>query len=81
MKRSNKKKINPLSDLIHDQIFELLNNHGLLNKKSLRDYLIRKKFLELKRNNTTVLEAIETIHKEYSHLQSDTIRKIYQIQK
>ncbi len=82
MERSSKNEINPLSDLIPDNTFKVLENKGLLNKKSLRDHVIRKKFLELKQNNITMVEAIETIRKEYPYLQFDTIRKIvYQIQK
>jgi hypothetical protein len=73
---------NPLGDLISDEIFERLTNHGLINQKSLRDHLIRKKFVELKHNNHSVIEAIDTIRKEYPYLQHDTIRKIvYNIQK
>lgn len=82
MESSGKNEINPLSDLITDNTFKVLENHGLLNKKSLRDHVIRKKFLELKQNDVTVVEAIETLRKEYPYLQFDTIRKIvYQIQK
>ena len=82
MERSSKNEINPLSDLIPDNTFKVLENKGLLNKKSLRDHVIRKKFLELKQNDVTMIEAIETIRKEYPYLQFDTIRKIvYQIQK
>ena len=81
MERSSKNEINPLSDLIPDNTFKVLENKGLLNKKSLRDHVIRKKFLELKQNNITMVEAIDTIRKEYPY-QFDTIRKIvYQIQK
>ncbi|MEW5841790.1 MAG: hypothetical protein AB1775_00850 [Bacteroidota bacterium] len=82
MESSSKNEINPLSDLIPDNTFKVLENKGLLNKKSLRDHVIRKKFLELKQNDVTMVEAIETIRKEYPYLQFDTIRKIvYQIQK
>ncbi|MCL4549139.1 MAG: hypothetical protein M1495_11280 [Bacteroidetes bacterium] len=82
MESSSKNEINPLSDLIPDNTFKVLENKGLLNKKSLRDHVIRKKFLELKQNDVTMIEAIETIRKEYPYLQFDTIRKIvYQIQK
>ncbi len=74
--------INPLSDLISDEIFETLNSRGLINEKSVRDHLIRKKFIALKSNNITASLAIESIRQEYPYLQFDTIRKIvYQIQK
>ena len=67
MESSSKNEINPLSDLIPDNTFKVLENIGLLNKKSLRDHVIRKKFLELKQNDVTMIEAIETIRKEYPY--------------
>lgn len=74
--------INPLSDLISDEIFETLNSRGLINEKSVRDHLIRKKFNALKTKNVSASQAIESIRQEYPYLQFDTIRKIvYQVQK
>lgn len=74
--------INPLSDLISDDIYSLLQTKGLINEKSVRDYTIRKKFLELKSKNVPASEAIERIRNEYPYLQFDTIRKIvYQLNK
>lgn len=67
---------NPLKDLISDEIYNLLENRGFLNQKSVRDHLIRKKFELLKNENRNVLEAINMIQKEYPYLQTDTIRKI-----
>jgi hypothetical protein len=83
MKESNfSNNINPLSDLISDEIFMKLNSRGLINEKSVRDHLIRKKFLSLKAKNISASQAIESIRQEYPYLQFDTIRKIvYQIQK
>jgi len=73
---------NPLNDLITDDIYELLNSRGLINEKSVRDHLIRKKFADLKRKNISASNAIEIIREDYPYLQFDTIRKIvYQIQK
>ncbi len=73
---------NPLSDLIPDEIYETLNSRGLINEKSVRDHLIRKKFLDLKSRNINASQAIELIRQEYPYLQFDTIRKIvYQVQK
>lgn len=77
-----RKSTNPLSDLIPDEIYERLEDHGLINQKSLRDHLIRKKFIDLKLQNVSVAEAIDKIRQEYPYLQFDTIRKIvYHIQK
>ena len=73
---------NPLADLIPDDIYETLNSRGLINEKSVRDHLIRKKFLDLKSRNISASQAIELIRQEYPYLQFDTIRKIvYQVQK
>jgi hypothetical protein len=82
MKAEMNKNTNPLSDLIPDEIYDRLSDHGLINQKSLRDHLIRKKFVDLKSQNHSVIEAIDTIRKDYPYLQYDTIRKIvYNIQK
>ena len=85
MKTINDKSIlrtNPLSDLIPDEIYERLADQGLINQKSLRDHLIRKKFVDLKKQNISVADAIDTIRQDYPYLQFDTIRKIvYHIQK
>ena len=73
---------NPLADLITDEVYETLNSRGLINEKSVRDHLIRKKFLDLKTRNVSASQAIELIRQEYPYLQFDTIRKIvYQVQK
>lgn len=73
---------NPLNDLISDDIYELLNTHGLIDEKSVRDYQIRKKFKQLRATKVSAGDAIDVIREEYPYLQFDTIRKIvYQINK
>ena len=72
----NDESNNPLSELISDETFNLLNSKGLLNEKSLRDYQIRKKFKDLRSKNTNASDAIDALRKEYSYLQFDTVRKI-----
>lgn len=67
---------NPLSDLIPDHVYEILESRKLLNQKTLRDHIIRKRFMELKTSKLSVTEAIEKIRADYPYLQSDTIRKI-----
>ncbi len=82
MKTIKAKIDNPLSDLISDDIFDLLNAQGLIDEKSVRDYQIRKKFKQLRSNKTSAGDAIDAIREEYPYLQFDTIRKIvYQISK
>ena len=72
----NQEDSNPLSALISDETFKLLNSKGLLNEKSLRDYQIRKKFKLLRNENVNASDAIDILRKEYPYLQFDTVRKI-----
>jgi hypothetical protein len=73
---------NPLSDLINDDTYMLLNSRGLINEKSVRDYKIRKKYKQLRDCNLSSSDAIDALRTDYPYLQFDTIRKIvYQIAK
>lgn len=67
---------NPLSDLISDEIWELLNSRGLINERSVRDYIIRKRFKALRSQKIKTGDAIDRLRNEYPYLQFDTIRKI-----
>ena len=67
---------NPLSDLITDDVYELLEHHNLLSEKGIRDYQIRMKFRALRDNNIPACDAIEQLREEYPYLQFDTVRKI-----
>ena len=73
---------NPLSNLINDNIYELLKSRGLINEKSVRDYIIKLNFREMRQKKVSATNAIDLIRDEYPYLQFDTIRKIvYQIPK
>ena len=67
---------NPLSELISDEIYELLDSRGLINQKSVRDYEIRKRFDNLRKKELSAGDAIEIIQEDYPYLQCDSIRKI-----
>lgn len=67
---------NPLSDLISNEIFDLLNSKGFLNETSMRDRIIRKRFKSLRMDKYRVSDAIEIIREDYPYLQFETIRKI-----
>lgn len=78
---SSEVRINPLADLIDDQTYSLLEQHKLIDQKSLRDYLIRKSFREM-RERMSAGDAIDKLQQEHPYLQFDTIRKIvYQMSK
>jgi len=67
---------NPLSDLISDDIFELLFSRGLIHERAVRDYRIRMKFKTLRAQKIRTGDAIDSLREEYPYLQFDTIRKI-----
>ena len=67
---------NPLSDLISDEVFEILEHHSLLSEKGIRDYHIRMKFKNLRADEVPACDAIELLREEYPYLQFDTVRKI-----
>ncbi|MFZ0455504.1 MAG: hypothetical protein WCE54_11920 [Ignavibacteriaceae bacterium] len=67
---------NPLSDLISNEIFDLLNRRGFLNETSMRDRIIRKRFKSLRTKKYKVSDAIDIIREDYPYLQFETIRKI-----
>ncbi len=67
---------NPLSELISDDVYKILESNNLINKKSVRDYMIKKRFNSLREKNLSTGEAIEYIQKDYPYLQFDSIRKI-----
>ncbi len=67
---------NPLADLIDARTYELLEKHNLLNKRGVRDYVIRRKFRHMRQQNMSTAEAIEALREEYPYLQFDTLRKI-----
>ena len=68
--------LNPISELINDDVYSLLTSRGLIDEKSVRDYLIRKKFKDLRAKKISASNAIEVLREEYPYLQFDTIRKI-----
>ncbi|MDX1419862.1 MAG: hypothetical protein R3181_07845 [Rubricoccaceae bacterium] len=67
---------NPLSGLVSEDVYALLQEHDLLSEKGVRDYQIRKQFRLMRRRNVPAYEAIEELREQHPYLQFDTIRKI-----
>jgi hypothetical protein len=67
---------NPLSELLSDELYDMLASHSLLSDKGIRDYHIRIKFWQLRAREVPACDAIEQLRHEYPYLQFDTIRKI-----
>ncbi|MFA3783963.1 hypothetical protein ABRY23_12960 [Melioribacteraceae bacterium 4301-Me] len=81
-KINNQLSNNPLSDLISDDIYEILQSRKLIDEKSVRDYLIRKKYRSLRSQKISASDALDSLRDEYPYLQFDTLRKIvYQANK
>ncbi|MBM4171575.1 MAG: hypothetical protein FJ214_06895 [Ignavibacteria bacterium] len=76
MENITNKVSNPIAELVSDDIYCLLTSRGLIDEKSVRDYIIRKKFKSLRSQKISASNAIESLRNEYPYLQFDTIRKI-----
>ena len=76
MQMRERNLVNPISELISDEIYSLLATKNLINEKNLRDYRIKKRFKELRNNSFSSTEAIEVIRADYPYLQFDSVRKI-----
>jgi hypothetical protein len=72
----NNQSQNPIAELINDDTYSLLTSRGLIDEKSVRDYIIRKKFKTMRSQKVSASDAIESLREEYPYLQYDTIRKI-----
>ena len=68
--------LNPIPELINDEVYNMLNSRGLINEKSVRDYIIKRRFKDMRDDKIRASEAIDSLREEYPYLQFDTIRKI-----
>jgi hypothetical protein len=67
---------NPIRQILPDDLFRTLLDLGLINRKVLRDFEIKRKYKSLRRQGQKSTEAIDTILSLYPYLQFDTVRKI-----
>ena len=67
---------NPLGDLVPAEVYNLLEQHNLLNEKGVRDYQIRQLFRSMRDQHVPAYEAIEELREQHPYLPFDTIRKI-----
>lgn len=73
-------QLNPLADLIDDETFAALQDHKLIDQRSLRDFQIRKTYREM-REQMSSSDAIDKLQQMHPYLQFDTIRKIVYMSK
>ncbi len=67
---------NPIRQIVTDDLYTKLVSLNLLNQKVIRDFLIKRQYLDLRRSGHRSAEAIELVLDDYPYLQFDTVRKI-----
>ena len=67
---------NPIYQIVSDELYSTLLQLNLLNKKVLRDFEIKRKYLDLRRSGYRSADAIDKILELHPYLQFDTVRKI-----
>ena len=67
---------NPIRQILPDDLFSMLLELNLINKKVLRDFEIKREYKRLRKDGIKSAEAIEDILGQYPYLQFDTVRKI-----
>lgn len=67
---------NPIRQILPDDLFRVLLDLNLINRKVLRDFEIKREYKALRRKGFKSSEAIENLLSQYPYLQFDTVRKI-----
>ena len=67
---------NPIRQILPDNLFSMLLDLNLINRKVLRDFEIKREYKRLRLQNLKSSEAIDAILDKYPYLQFDTVRKI-----
>lgn len=67
---------NPIRQILPDDLFSMLLDLNLINRKVLRDFEIKRQYKSLRRTGLKSAEAIEALLNMYPYLQFDTVRKI-----
>jgi hypothetical protein len=67
---------NPIRQILPDDLFSMLLELNLINRKVLRDFEIKRQYKSLRRTGLRSAEAIEALLNMYPYLQYDTVRKI-----
>ena len=67
---------NPIRQIVTDDLYTKLVSLNLLNQKVIRDFLIKRQYLDLRKAGHRSAEEIEMVLDDYPYLQFDTVRKI-----
>ncbi len=66
---------NPIKEFISDHLYNELSAKGFLNERAIRDYYLKKRFIEL-RSAYSPREIFSLLQEEFPYICEDTIRKI-----
>lgn len=67
---------NPIRQILPDDLFRMLLDLNLINRKVLRDFEIKREYKMMRRRGLKSQEAIDALLSTYPYLQFDTVRKI-----
>ncbi|MEO0471217.1 MAG: hypothetical protein AAF206_16430 [Bacteroidota bacterium] len=67
---------NPICQIVPDELYSKLLDLNLLNQKVLRDFQIKRKYLNFRESGLRSADAIDAVLEEFPYLQFDTVRKI-----
>ena len=67
---------NPIRQILPDDLFRMLLDLNLINRKVLRDFEIKREYKMMRRRGLKSQEAIDALLAAYPYLQFDTVRKI-----
>ena len=67
---------NPIRQILPDDLFRVLLELNLINRKVLRDFEIKREYKLLRRQGCKSSQAIDLLLDRYPYLQFDTVRKI-----
>mgnify|MGYP007105022761 CR=1 FL=1 len=67
---------NPIRQILPDDLFRVLLDLNLINRKVLRDFEIKREYKLMRRRGLKSQEAIDALLEAYPYLQFDTVRKI-----
>lgn len=70
------KRSNPLGELIADDIYHLLKDEGLLDRRAIREFQMETRYRELIKTGITSKDAISLIFTEFPDLEYPAINKI-----
>lgn len=67
---------NPIKHLVDDETFMRLSKAGVLNKTAVRNFAIKLKFTEMRKEKKSVQLILALLHQEYPYVGYEALRKI-----